>query len=77
MSAAIEVFGEATVAGVINKSPSSKAESGDAVSQVLVGYQAPRESDRSDAIKPGKMMRGTSQVLVRLLRDKVIKGLMS
>lgn len=64
LRAAIEVFGEETIMRAINKSPSVKEEADCEIQRTLESYNR-------DDLKPAKMMRGTTQIVVRMIRDKV------
>ncbi len=74
LSAALEVFGSATVGRTLHKSPSDKQEACREVSRRLEEYREPDDDGSGDSavIKPAKMMRAASQILARLLRAQVI-----
>ncbi|XP_059087366.1 centrosomal protein of 104 kDa-like [Tigriopus californicus] len=61
---AIEVFGEETIMRAINKNPSVKEEADCEIQRTLESYNR-------DDLKPAKMMRGTTQIVVRMIKDKV------
>ncbi len=65
LSAALEVFGGATVGRALHKNPSEKSEACKAVKERLLAYAD------EEHLRPGKMVRATSQILGRLLRAQV------
>jgi hypothetical protein len=67
LSAAIEVFGAPTVARLLRKEAQEKDQAYQTISGKMKAYSSSKESGP----KPPRMMKGASQVIVRLLRDKV------
>lgn len=67
LKVALEVFGKDTVKAALNKSPGVKEKAVLEILDRIRGFEADREG-----IKPGKMMRGASQIVARILREKVL-----
>ena len=70
LKVAIEVFGKDTVKAALNKNPGVKENAANTILDRIRGFDADEEG-----IKPGKMMRGASQIVARLLREKVSDSL--
>ena len=66
MSLAIEVFGLKPVAGILDKKVDTKKKSCETVRGILAEYD-PNAGD----FKPGKMLKASTQIGVRLIRDKM------
>lgn len=66
LQAAINVFGEDVIARAIAKTPSIKDKACEEIRVKLANY-----SESESEFKPGMMLRGSSQIAARLIRDKV------
>ena len=66
MAIAINIYTENVIARALNKSPSVKEAACLEIKTALSGYS---ESDSS--FKPSQMLRGTTQIAARLIRDKI------
>lgn len=66
LEVACEVFSVAVVRDTLNKNAGIKEAAVEKLWRMVVTYEPGQSPD-----KPGKMLRATTQVLVRLLRDKV------
>ncbi len=66
LNVAIEIFGAKNVANVIAKSVDVKKQAVETIKDEITAY-SPKKSDH----KPGKMVRGITQVITRLARDKM------
>jgi len=73
LSTALEVFGSSIVGRLTGKAPAAKAEAGAEAQAAMKAFQPPAEGDEEE-IRPGKMMRASVQVIVKLIRDKVRGG---
>jgi hypothetical protein len=62
---AIEIFGLKTIGEALDKSPDVKKEACETIKGILSAYIS------NDFVKPGKMLKGTSQIATRLIRDKM------
>lgn len=67
MMIAVEVFGKPTVKSALHKNAVRKTEAGE---QILARLKSLAQNEWSE-MKPGKAMRGTQQVLSKILRNKV------
>ncbi len=77
LSAALEVFGAATVRRALNKAPSEKGEAIRVLRQRLEAFKPPSEEGEGEGLKTGKMMRAAGQILARLLRAQVIGSVLN
>ena len=64
LALAIEAYGLKVIAGALDKSPDVKKTSCESIKKLLSDYE-------SDEMKPGKMLKATTQITVRLIRDKM------
>lgn len=69
LQVALEVFGSEALRGALHKNPTTKAEAAKDILQQLENYKQPESNLANE--KPGKVMRGSTQILIRLVRDKV------
>ena len=63
---AINIYGDKVIARALNKSPSTKEKACQEIKETLASY-----SENESQFKPAQMLRGTTQIIVRLIRDKV------
>ena len=66
LALAIEAYGLKVIAGALDKSPDVKKTSCESIKKMLSDYD-PDDSQ----LKAGKMLRATTQITVRLIRDKM------
>ena len=66
LTMAINIYSDDVIARAINKSPSVKEKACEEIKQNLASY-----SENTSQLKPGQMLRGTTQIITRLIRDKV------
>ena len=69
LSHAIEVFGAKTVAGALDKNPAVKKKSCEEIKKI-VGEYSPY-GEYGIKYKPPKMLKASTQITARLIRDKV------
>jgi len=67
LALAIEVFGIKNIAGILDKSPDKKKMSCESIRGILAEYSLNAEG----GVKPGKMLKASTQAASRLLRDKM------
>ena len=63
---AINIYGDNVIARALNKSPSTKEKACQEIKDTLASY-----SENESQFKPAQMLRGTTQIITRLIRDKV------
>ena len=63
---AINIYGDNVIARALNKSPSTKEKACQEIKDTLASY-----SENESQFKPAQMLRGTTQIIVRLIRDNV------
>jgi hypothetical protein len=63
---AINIYTDDVIARALNKSPSIKEKACQEIKQTLSNY-----SESNSQFKPAQMLKGTTQIIVRLTRDKV------
>ena len=67
LTMAINIYSDDVIARAINKSPSIKEKACEEIKQNLASY-----SENTSTLKPGQMLRGSTQIITRLIRDKVL-----
>ena len=66
LTMAIKIYTENVIARAVNKSPSVKEKACQEVKDILAKY-----SENDSDFKPAQMLKGTTQITARLIRDKV------